>query len=58
MSQTKLRDTVRRLKKKVDDKTVVSNWVEFVKWSEGHPDEEPKMTPRFRKWMESIGARN
>ena len=54
MSKHDLQAKIRKLKQRVDDKTVVSNWVEFVKWSEDHPDEEPKMTPRFRKWMEGV----
>ena len=57
MSKNQLQEKVKKLQKKVESRSVVSNWVEFVKWSEDHPDEEPKMSPRFRKWMEEIGAR-
>ena len=56
MSKNQLQEKIRKLKKKVDDQTVVSNWVEFVKWSEDHPGDVPNMTSRFRNWMESIGA--
>ena len=52
-----LQEKVKKLKHKVDSRTVVSNWVEFLKYVTEHPGEEPKMTPRFRKWMEEIGAR-
>jgi len=51
-----LHEKIRKLKKRVDEESVVSNWVEFVKFAEDHPDEVPRMTPRFRKWMEDIGA--
>ena len=58
MSKNQLQEKVKKLQKKVESRSVVSNWVEWVKWSSEHPDEEPNMTPRFRKWLESIGARN
>lgn len=56
MSKNQLHEKIRKLKKRVDEESVVSNWVEFVKFAEDHPDEVPRMTPRFRKWMEDIGA--
>ena len=47
-----LRYKVDQLRKKVEDKYIISNWVEYVKWYEDHPDEIPNMTLRFRKWLE------
>lgn len=52
----KIQEKVKKLKKTIEGQSMVSNWVEYVKWSEMHPDELPNMTPRFRKWMDEIGA--
>ena len=52
-----LQEKVKKLKKKVDSRTIVSNWIEFVKYVTEHPGEEPKMTPRFRKWLGDIEVR-